>query len=62
MKLHQIHYAKKSFIMVYVGTYDCCKNIKMKFWSTITLLKPWHCNFDYKKKKKKMIVEFNYVL
>ena len=34
------NYAKKSFIMVYVGTYDCYENIKIKFWSTISLLKP----------------------
>ena len=29
-KLHQIHYAKKSFLMVYVGMYDCYENIKIK--------------------------------
>ena len=25
------------------GTYDCYKNIKIKLWSTINILKPWHC-------------------
>ena len=29
-KLHQIHYVKKSFLMVYVGTCDCYENIKIK--------------------------------
>ena len=33
---------KKSFLMVYVGTYDCYENIKTKLWSTISILKPWH--------------------
>ena len=33
---------KKSFLMVYVGIYDCYENIKMKLWSTISILKPWH--------------------
>ena len=28
-KLRQIQYAKKSFLMVYVGTCDCCENIKI---------------------------------
>ena len=38
-ELHQIHYAKKSFLMVYVGMYDCYEYIKIKHWSTITILK-----------------------
>ena len=29
-KLHQMHSAKTSFLMVYVGTCDCYENIKMK--------------------------------
>ena len=33
---------KKSFLMVYVGMYDCCENIKIKLWSTLSILKPWH--------------------
>ena len=37
-KLCQIHYAKKSFLMVYIGTHDCYENIKIKFWSTISVL------------------------
>ena len=41
-KLCQIHYAKKSFTMVYVGKYECYENIKIKLWSTISILKPWH--------------------
>ena len=28
--MRQIYYAKKSFLMVYVGTYECYENIKMK--------------------------------
>ena len=28
-KLRQMHYAKKSFLMVYVGMYDCYENIKI---------------------------------
>ena len=40
---------KKSLLMVYVGTYDCYKNIKIKLWSTISILKPWHI-FCYKNK------------
>ena len=46
--------------MVYVGTYDCYENtkieLKIKVWSTISILKAWH---EY---KKKMILNFNYVL
>ena len=38
---------KKSLLMVYVGTYDCYENIKIKLWSTISILKPWHI-FCYK--------------
>ena len=41
-KLRQIHYAKKSFLLVYFGTCDCYENIKVKLWSTISRLKPWH--------------------
>ena len=38
------HCAKKHVCwMVYVGTYDCYENIKIKFWSRISLLKLWHC-------------------
>ena len=37
-KLHQIHYAKKSFLMVYVGTYGCYENTKINVWSTISVL------------------------
>ena len=37
-KLHQIHYAKESFLMVYIGTYDCYENIKINVWSTISIL------------------------
>ena len=33
---------KNSFLMVYVGTFDCYENIKTKLWSTISILKPWH--------------------
>ena len=29
-KLRQIHYAEKTFLMVYVATYDCYENIKIK--------------------------------
>ena len=29
-KLRQIHYPKKPFLMVYVGTYDCYEDIKRK--------------------------------
>ena len=37
-----------------MGTYDCYENIKIKLWSTISILKPWHINiFRY---KNKMIV------
>ena len=51
---------KKSFLMVYIGTYDSYENIKIKLWSTISILKPWHVEiFRY---KNKMIAEFNYVL
>ena len=32
------HYAKKSFLMVYLGMYDCYDNIKVKLWSTISIL------------------------
>ena len=28
-KLRQMHYAKKPFLMVYIGTYDCYENIKI---------------------------------
>ena len=56
----QIHYAKKSFLRVYIGMCDCYENIKIKLWSTISILKAWHVEiFCY---KKKMIVKFNYVL
>ena len=59
-KLCQIHSAKKSFLMVYDGTYDCYENIKITLWSTISILKPWHVEmFCY---KYKMIVKFNYIL
>ena len=27
----------------HVETYDCYENIKIKFWSTISMLKPWQC-------------------
>ena len=51
---------KKSFLMVYLGAYDCYENIKIKLWSTISILKPWHVeSFHY---KNKMIVKFNYDL
>ena len=41
--------------MVYVGTCDCYDNIKIKLWSTISILKPWQVDiFGY---KKKMIVK-----
>ena len=51
---------KKPFLMVYIGTYDCYENIKIKLWSTISILKPWHVEiFRY---KNKMIAEFNYIL
>ena len=33
---------KKLFYIVYVGTYDYYENIKTKFWSTISKLKPYH--------------------
>ena len=59
-KLSQIHYAKKSFLMVYVGTCDCYENIKIKLWSSISILKAWHVEILCY--KKKMIVNFNYVL
>ena len=46
-KLCKIHYThthtKKTFFMVYVETYDCYENIKIKLWSTVSILKPWHC-------------------
>ena len=46
--------------MVYDGTYDCYENIKIKLWSTISILKPWHIEiFCY---ENKMIVKLNYVL
>ena len=51
---------KKPFLMVYIGTYDCYENIKIKLWSTISILKPWHVEtFNC---KKKMIAKFNHVL
>ena len=31
----------KLILMVYVGTYGCCENIKTKLWSTLSVLKPW---------------------
>ena len=37
-----MHYAKKSFLMVYVGKCNCYENIKIKLWSTISILKAWH--------------------
>ena len=55
-----MHCAKKSFLVVYVGTCDCYENIKTKLWSTISKLKPRHVGIFYY--KKKMIVKFNYVL
>ena len=30
---------------VYVEMYDCYENIKMKFWSTFSTLKPWRWKF-----------------
>ena len=42
-KLCKIHYTKKSFLTVYVGTYYCYENIKIKFWYTVSILNPWHC-------------------
>ena len=32
--------------MVYVGKCACYENIKIKLWSTISILKPWHGNFS----------------
>ena len=32
--------AKKSFLMLYIGTYECYENIKIRFSSTISTLKP----------------------
>ena len=32
----------KKFLIVYVGMYDCYKNIKIKLWSAISILKPWN--------------------
>ena len=51
---------KKSFSMVYVGTYDYYENIKIKLWSAISILKPWHVEFFCY--KNKMIANFNCVL
>ena len=51
---------KKSFLMVYFGVYDCYENIKIKFSSTISILKLWH--IEIFNCKKKIIVKFNYVL
>ena len=45
--------------MVYITTYDCYENIKLKFWFTISILKPKLQTFNY---KKKMRVKFNYVV
>ena len=42
---------KKSFLMVYIGTYDCYENIKTKLWSTISILKPWHYKILTTKRK-----------
>ena len=37
--------------MVYVGTCDCYENIKIKLWSTISILEPWRVRiFRYKRK------------
>ena len=48
-------YAKKSFLTVYVGTHDCYENTKIKFWSTISVLKPWHVEiFCYKRNDSKV--------
>ena len=46
--------------MVYFGTYDCYKNIKIKIWSTIVYQN--HDTVEIFNCKKKMIVKFNYVL
>ena len=52
--------SEKSFLLVYVGTYDCYKNIKIKFSSTINIkMMTLKKSFNY---KKKMIVKLNYVL
>ena len=52
--------SEKSFLLVYVGTYDCYKNIKIKFCSTINIkMMTLKKSFNY---KKKMIVKLNYVL
>ena len=40
--------------------YDFYENIKIKLWSAIIILKPWHVEiFNY---KMKMIVKLHYVL
>ena len=31
------------------GTCDCYENIKIKLWSSISILKPWHRNFSLQK-------------
>ena len=46
-----ILYAKTIFLMVYVGTYDCYENIKIKFWSTISILKPGNFRNFYLQKE-----------
>ena len=32
---------KKSFLTVYIGMFDCYKNIKIKLSSTASIFKPW---------------------
>ena len=50
-KLHQIHYARKQFLIIYVGMYNCYENVKINLWSKFSILKPWHCrNFQLQKK------------
>ena len=47
-KLKTKNYARctilqKLFLMIYIGTCECYENIRIKLWSTISILKPWHC-------------------
>ena len=37
--------------MVYIGTHDCYENIKLKLWSTVSILKAWPCR-DFQLQKE----------
>ena len=37
--------------MVYIGTYGCYENMKIKLWSAIRILKPWECRNFYLQKE-----------